>query len=103
MTEVLHKHNVLLTAIGVYSVNTKNEETAKIREDIKEKLLSIEYITQIHGFYLNKEKNNIRFDMVVSYDAPDRTEVYDKAVKTVKEMYPGYELNIAMDTDFSEE
>lgn len=101
--DVYHKHNVILTAIGVYSVNTKDKEAAEIRKNIISELLSMEYITQVHGFYLNKENKTMRFDIIISFDAENRRAEYNKAVKKISKLYPEYQLQIAMDTDFSEE
>ena len=41
--------------------------------------------------------------MVVSFDAPDRRETYRQIVADVGKEFPGYELQVALDTDFSEE
>lgn len=99
---VFEKHNVILTAIGVYSVNTKNDYAAKVRDDVSKIVFKNEYVLQMHGFYLNEEKKTIRFDVVVSFDAPDRKEVYQNIVKEVNKKYPDYTLQIALDTDFSD-
>ncbi|MBQ8913895.1 MAG: cation transporter [Lachnospiraceae bacterium] len=99
---VFEKHNVILTAIGVYSVNTKNDYAAKVRDDVSKIVFKNEYALQMHGFYLNEEKKTIRFDVVVSFDAPDRKEVYRNIVKEVNKIYPDYTLQIALDTDFSD-
>jgi cation diffusion facilitator family transporter len=99
---VYYKHNVILTAIGVYSMNTKDEKSIEIREKIKEKVLANEHILQMHGFYLNEEKKTIRFDLVVSFDAKSRQDVYAEVISQIQEMYPDYKLQVAMDTDFSE-
>lgn len=101
--EVFSKHNVILTAIGVYSVNTSNDEAAKMRDKIYSAVLDTEYVVQTHGFYVNEKKKTIRFDAVISFDAPDRTAVYADICTKVGQMYPGYELQIALDTDFTEE
>ena len=99
---VFEKHNVILTAIGVYSVNTKNDYAAKVRDDVSKIVFKNEYALQMHGLYLNEEKKTIRFDVVVSFDAPDRKEVYQNIVKEVNKKYPDYTLQIALDTDFSD-
>jgi cation diffusion facilitator family transporter len=101
--EVLKEHNVILTAIGVYSTNTKDEEVIRTRTEVSRIVLAHEYVKQIHGFYLVKEKKMIRFDIVVSFDAKDRSEVYREVCEKVQKEYPDYTLQIAMDTDFSEE
>ena len=100
--EVLKKHNVILTAIGVYSINTKNDNAAKMRDKIYEAVKKHEHILQIHGFYVNEVKKTIRFDIVISFDAPDRKKIHDEIVNEMKNMYPDYVPLIAMDIDFSE-
>ena len=101
--KVLKEHNVILTGVGVYSVNTKDEETVKVRQKVKEIVLSHKYVTQIHGFYLQKEEKAMRFDIVVSFDAGDRKAVYNQVVEEVQKAYPDYRIQVALDTDFSEE
>ena len=101
--KVYEEHHVILTAIGVYSVNTKDAEIIEAYKKVKGLVLSHEYVRQIHGFYMDKEKKTLRFDIVVSFDAEDRRAVYSKVIEAVGKEYPGYELQVAMDTDFSED
>ena len=101
--KVYEEHKVILTAIGVYSVNTKDAEIIEAYKKVKDLVLSHEYVRQIHGFYMDKEKKTLRFDIVVSFDAEDRRAVYGKVIEAVGKEYPGYELQVAMDTDFSED
>lgn len=97
------EHHVILTAIGVYSVNTKDEETIRAKEQVQKIVLSHEHVRQIHGFYLLKDQKTMRFDIVISFNAKDRREVYTSVVDDVKKAFPDYELQVAMDTDFTEE
>ena len=101
--KVYEEHHVILTAVGVYSVNTREDEAARMRDRIYEEVRAHEYVNQVHGFYVNEEKKTIRFDVVVSFDAPDRRKVWTDVCEIVQKMYPDYELMIAMDSDFSEE
>ena len=101
--EVYAKHNVILSAVGVYSMNTKNDDSSKIRDRIREIVFRHEHILQMHGFYLNEDKKTIRFDIIISFDAGDRRKVYSDVIEDVHKEYPDYELQIVMDTDFSEE
>ncbi len=103
MLEVYHKHNVLLTAIGVYSINTKDADAVAARENVKRIVTANPYVLQMHGFYLDKPEKNIRFDIIVSFDAKDRGQVYREVCEKVQKEYPDYTLQVAMDTDFSEE
>ena len=99
---VAYKHNVILTAVGVYSMNTKNDNSAKVRDNIRQIVFGHEHVMQMHGFYLNDEKKTIRFDLIISFDADDRRKVYNEVLEDVKKAYPDYELQVVMDTDFSE-
>ena len=101
--KVFNEHNVILTAIGVYSVNTTDEEIIETKKRVQEIVMSVEHVLQMHGFYLVKESKTIRFDIVVSFDATDRRAVYANVLEAVKEAYPDYRLQVTMDTDFAEE
>jgi divalent metal cation (Fe/Co/Zn/Cd) transporter len=103
MMDVYRKHDVFLTAIGVYSINTKDPEAAAARENVRRIVTENPNILQMHGFYLDKEEKTLRFDVVVSFDAEDRKEVYREICEKVQKEYPDYTLQVAMDTDFSEE
>ncbi len=103
MVEVYQKHNVLLTAIGVYSVNTKDPEAAAAREEVSRIVLAHPHVLQMHAFYLDRAEKSLRFDIVVSFDAKDRGQVYREVCEKVQQVYPDYTLQVAMDTDFSEE
>ena len=96
------KHHVILTAIGVYSVNTSDDRAAQMRDQIREIVLAREHVLQMHGFYVNEETKTLRFDVVISFDAPNRHAEYAEICRLVQELYPDYCLQIAMDTDFSE-
>lgn len=103
MVEVMKKHNVLLTAIGVYSFNTQDEEVSRVEKKVREIVFSNKYVRQIHGFYLTKETKTIRFDLVISFDSKDRNAVFKEAVAAVQKEFPDYELQAFMDRDFAEE
>lgn len=101
--EVYRRHNVILTAIGVYSLNTKDEEAAAIRNAVSKLVTAQPYVMQMHGFYLDEEEKSMRFDIVVSFDAPDRRQVHAAVCEAVGREFPDYTLQVAMDMDFSEE
>ena len=102
-TAVYQQHQVILTAIGVYSVNTKDKEIIDMQKTVCEIVLAHPHVKQMHGFYLLKDEKSMRFDIVVSFDAKDRHAVYTDVVADVQKAFPDYTLQIAMDTDFAEE
>ncbi|MBR6380372.1 MAG: cation transporter [Lachnospiraceae bacterium] len=97
---VYEKHRVVLTAIGVYSVNTKDPEIREVREQISKIVFSHAHILQMHGFYMDRELKSMRFDLVISFSAPDRKAAYEEVLKDVQKAFPEYEIRMAMDTDF---
>ena len=101
--DVFQKHDVLLTAIGVYSINTKDEEAIAAKEKVLGIAKANPHVLQVHGFYLDRAEKTIRFDVVVSFDAKDRGQVYREMCERVQEEFPDYSLQVALDMDFSEE
>ena len=100
--KVMQEHDVLLMAVGVYSVNTKDQDVIDLRNKIRDQVLSHKYAKQMHGFYYSKKDNYIRFDVVISFDAESRKGVYQEIVDDLKKTYPEMNFVIAMDMDYSE-
>lgn len=100
--KVYKEHNVILHAIGVYSINTKDKAVAKIEDEITELAIHTQFVKQIHGFHMNKKTNVIRFDVVVSFDAKDRMAVQIALMEKCRALYPDYTFQIAVDTDYFE-
>ena len=101
--EVLRQHQVILTAIGVYSVNTRDEEIIETKQRVHQLVFSHPNAKQMHGFYLNKQQKVLRFDIVISFDEKDRRALYKAILADVQNAFPDYTLQVAMDTDFAEE
>ena len=100
---VYREHQVILTAVGVYAVNTKDQEVIEAKKKVHDIVFSHQYVRQMHGFYLIKEKKEIRFDVVISFDAKDRKAVYEEILADVQKAFPEYKLQVAMDIDYEEE
>ena len=97
----VHKETgVLLTGVGVYSYNTKNDEAAKIRSNVLKLVKAHEWALQLHGFYVNFEEKAIRFDVVMNFEIKPQ-EGLDILYKEIGEAYPGYDLHINADIDAS--
>ena len=101
--KVLAEHRVILTAIGVYAVNTKDENVIQAHRKVRDIVLAHENVRQIHGFYLLESQKTMRFDVVISFDAKDRKAVCQEVTDSVQKAFPDYQLQVTMDTDFAEE
>ncbi len=93
---VYSNHNVTLTSIGIYSRNMKNDETAYLCDDIRRTVMSHEYVLQMHGFYADVHKKMIRFDLVIDYSAPNRTDLFDDICHKIREEYPTWTFSIVL-------
>ena len=100
--EVYYKHQIVLTAIGIYSINTTNPKVINMHKKLKEIVFSHRYVTQLHGFYVDEDNKSIRFDVVISLDANDRLEVFEEVMKDVKANFPEYEIQAIPDVDFAD-
>ena len=96
---VLQKHNVYLSGITIYSMNTKNEDIAKLRYKIYKIVMSNDGVLEFHGFYLEEKNKSIRFDIIIDYSIKNREEIYNKILNDVKKEYPDYTINIKVDID----
>ena len=100
-TRVYRETGVILTGIGVYAYNTSDNEAARIRDDVQEKVLAHEGVLQMHGFHADTEKKEIRFDAVMSFDVNPKECLKDLYME-IQSMYPDYSLQITPDTDISD-
>ncbi|MDU7411977.1 MAG: cation diffusion facilitator family transporter [Anaerococcus sp.] len=99
--EVYFKHQIILTAIGVYSINTQDPYVIAMHKKLKEIVFSHKYVTQLHGFYVDKSEKTIRFDVVISLDADDRLKIFEGVVKDVESKFSEYEIVAFPDVDFT--
>ena len=67
---VYGRTGIILTGVSVYAYNTGDNEAARIRDDVREKVLAHEWALEMHGFYVDLERRSMRFDVVMSFDTP---------------------------------
>ncbi|MBR6153600.1 MAG: cation transporter [Treponema sp.] len=102
LEEKIYKETaVILTGVGVYSHNTKNDEASAIRNNVQKIVTAHDYVLQMHGFYLDMENKKMRFDTVLTFAVSFR-EAVETLIKEVKAAYPDYEITISPDADISD-
>lgn len=99
--KIYNETAVILTGVGVYSYNTKNDEAAEIRNNVAKIVSAHDYVLQIHGFYLDTKNKKMRFDTVLSFSVSFK-EAMETMKKEIKAAYPDYEITITTDVDISE-
>lgn len=98
---VYHKTGVILTGVGVYSYNTKDEEAALIRNNVQKMVLTHDWALQLHGFYVSIAEKKMRFDVVLSFDIA-RDQALETLQKEVEASYPNYKVQITPDVDLTD-
>lgn len=96
---VFLKHGVALTGIGIYSMNTKNDEVKEMRTRITRIATAHEGVLQIHGFYADTAAKSINMDIILDFELEDRKKIFDEIRNEIQKAYPDYKLNMAMDID----
>ena len=100
-TKVYSEHNVLLHAIGIYSVDKKNPKVISARKKVLEVIDKYDNIIQIHGFKYNDKKKIIQFDIVVSFDEENINELYNNFYNEISSLFKNFDVKIFVDNDFS--
>ncbi len=100
-TRVYEETGVIITSVGIYSYNTKDDEAARIRDDVVERALAHDWALQVHGFYLDSATKSMRFDVVLSFDVAPQ-EGLEILQKEMNAAYPDYAVHIVTDVDISD-
>ncbi len=100
--EVYKKNGVILTAVGIYAMNTGDDEAAEIRTVVNETVMANEHVLQMHGFYVDVAAKRMAFDIVVDFSCPDKAACYEEIKDEVAKIYPMYEITVRMDSDISD-
>ena len=98
--KVYRQTGVILTGVGLYSYNTRNDEAARIQNDVRERVLAHDWAVQFHGFYVDTEARQMQFDVVMSFDIQPK-EGLRILHEEIQRAYPGYSIAIAPDVDVS--
>ncbi len=99
-SKVYRETGIILVAVGLYSYNTGNDEASRIRSDVQKRVLDHDWALQVHGFYVDTEAKDMRFDVVLTFDVTQKD-----ALKILHEelsgVYPDYRISISPDVDVS--
>lgn len=99
--EIYLEYGVLLT-IGIYAANTGDEQSRMIKEAVRREMGEYPQILQMHGFYVNHEKNAVSFDLIFDFKEEKKMEIMETVRNRLKEEFPGYSFHINLDRDFSD-
>lgn len=99
--DVYYNHDIILT-VGIYASNSDDERYV----DIKNKLLKLSSgypeILQLHGFYVDAEKKQISFDLIIDFKCQRKMAIRDNLIEQIKQLYPEYNFAVVLDNNFSD-
>ena len=100
---VMQEHGIILHTVGIYSANASDGGDVGAIRSLLLKLADAEpYVMQVHGFYADVEAKEVTFDLVVSWDAPDRRAVIDAVLERMRQEFPAYAFHANLDADMSD-
>lgn len=94
------KYNIFFT-FGLYSVNTSDEATRAMYDNVKQIVLHIPHVVTMHAFYVDFEQHIIRFDIVHDFDMKDVGKTKTIIEEAIKQAYPEFILAIGIDLDYA--
>ena len=98
---VLAEHKIYISAVGIYSYNTQSEKAIAARTEAVRIIRQHDHILQIHGFYLDEARKVISVDIVTDFDNTN-LHLLDDIKAELSAAFPGYALDMAMDSDISD-
>ena len=98
--KIYSEFGIALT-IGIYAANDKGE-FGIIKEELASIVKEYKEILQIHGFYVDKEKSNVFFDLIIDFEAKDKKRIEEEIVSKLKEKFPEYNYNVILDPDITD-
>ena len=99
---VFIKHHLILTGISVYSMNMGDKEAVRVETGVRKILEAYPDVLQMHGFFLDKKDKTMKFDIIISYDAQNREQLYKEIMKKVAATFPEYTPQVQLDFDISD-
>ena len=87
--------------IGIYAANDKGE-FGEIKKEIGNIVKQYKSVLQVHGFYVDKAKSNVYFDLILDFEENNKEQILREIVTKLKEKYNNYNFNVILDSDISD-
>ncbi len=100
--KVLADTGVSITGISVYSMNKTNQRITEAQMEVKKIISHYDYVMSMHGFYVDHDDKEIKFDVVIDFEAPNKREIQRKIAEEVNQRYKDYSVQVNIDFDYSD-
>lgn len=98
---VIYSEFGIALTIGIYAANDKGEY-GEIKEALEEIVKDYQSALQVHGFYVDKAKSNVYFDLIIDFEEENKSQIKDEIVARISEKYPEYHFNVILDSDITD-
>ena len=98
--EIFSDYGIILT-IGIYALNDKGE-FKELKKDIEEVIKEYPSVSQLHGFYVDKTKNIVYFDLIVDFAEEEKDKIIQSIKKELKSKYKDYHFYVTIDSDVAD-
>ena len=99
--DVFQDYGIILT-VGIYASNTENEIYLEMKNRLLDLMSGYQEILQMHGFYVDTEKMQVSFDLIIDFKSGRKEAIRDDLVEQMKQFYPEYGFTVILDSDFSD-
>jgi len=99
--EVYLEFGIIIT-VGIYASNTSDERSSRLKDEIATVISEFNEVIQMHGFYVDFDKNVINFDIIIDFRAEEPQKIRDELYNILVEKYRDYRFDIVLDMDFSD-
>lgn len=96
---VYRRHGVLMTGIGIYAANTRDDAVAALRSDVTRRIMAHEGVLQLHGFHADVQQKHMVMDVILDFELRDRQALYEQILAEIRQAYPDYDVQIVLDLD----
>ena len=102
VSAMIHEKYGAVVTCGIYGVNMRDEHVVALRREIREAVMSMPGILQMHGFRLDEEKKEITFDVVRDFSVRDTAAMVGDLENMLKKLHPEYAYRIVPDLDLTD-
>ena len=87
--------------IGIYAANDKGE-FGEMKKSLGNIIKEYSTIKQLHGFYVDKAKKNVYFDLIIDFEEENKEQIKNEIIQKLKAQYSDYNFNIIIDSDITD-
>ncbi|MBQ9298264.1 MAG: cation transporter [Clostridia bacterium] len=98
--DIYMQFGIVLT-IGIYAANDKGEY-GEIKKELQNIIKEYKTILQVHGFYVDKENNDVYFDLILDFEEKNKEKIMSEIIEKLKSKYSKYNFNVILDSDISD-